>query len=103
MNPAMYYFCERPPATRFLTAGFLTNFSGGRPERQVAEDLAVPGAWDQFVQDVARTRPEIVIDDSGPAAAYRPARIPRFEEFLRANYREVSRDRHMIIYRRIAP
>ncbi|WTW97907.1 glycosyltransferase family 39 protein [Streptomycetaceae bacterium NBC_01309] len=103
MNPAMYYFSERPPATRFLTAGFLTNFSGGRPERQVGESLAVPGAWDQFAEDLMRTRPELVIDDSGPAAAYRPDRIPRFEEFLRANYREVARDRHMIIYRRVAP
>lgn len=102
MNPAMYYFSERPPATRFLTAGFLTNFSGGRPERQVTEDLAMPGAWDQFAEDVTRTRPELVIDDSGQAA-YRPDRIPRFEEFLKANYREVARDRHMIIYRRIAP
>lgn len=102
MNPALYYYSERPPATRFLTAGFLTNFAGGRPEKQVDEDLAVPGAWDQFTADLTRTRPELVIDDSGHAA-YRPARIPKFDEFLRENYREVSRNGHVIIYRRNAP
>ncbi|MCF2526290.1 ArnT family glycosyltransferase [Yinghuangia soli] len=102
MNPALYYYSERPPATRFLTAGFLTNFSGGRPEKLVTEELAVRGAWDQFAADLTRTRPELVIDDSGQAA-YRPDRIPKFDEFLRENYKEESRSGHVVIYRRITP
>ncbi|NUU22845.1 MAG: glycosyltransferase [Streptomycetaceae bacterium] len=102
MNPAFYFFADRPPATRFLTAGFLTNFSGGRPERQVAEAFAVPGAWAQFTDDLTRTRPELVIDDSGPAP-YRPARIPTFEKFLTDNYREVARSGDTVIYRRTTP
>jgi 4-amino-4-deoxy-L-arabinose transferase-like glycosyltransferase len=102
MNPAFYFFADRPPATRFLTAGFLTNFSGGRPEGQVAESQAMPGAWRQFTADIARTRPELVVDDSGPAP-YRPARIPTFEKFLADNYREVARTGDTVIYRRVTP
>lgn len=102
MNPAVYYFAERPPATRFLTAGFLTNFAGGRPDSQVGEAYAVPGSWAQFTEDLTRTRPELVIDDSGNAA-YRPERIPRFDQFLKAHYRELERQGSTVIYRRIDP
>lgn len=102
MNPAVYYFAERPPATRFLTAGFLTNFAGGRPDSQIGEAYAVPGSWAQFTEDLARTRPELVIDDSGNAA-YRPERIPRFDQFLKAHYRELERQGATVIYRRIDP
>ncbi|MDI2132180.1 glycosyltransferase [Yinghuangia seranimata] len=102
MNPTVYYYAERPPATRFLTAGFLTNFAGGRPPDQVGQSYAVPGAWAQFTADVTRTRPTLVVDDSGHAP-YRPERIPRFEEFLRTNYREVARSGSTVIYRRITP
>lgn len=102
MNPAFYFFADRPPASRFLTAGFLTNFSGGRPDRQVAESYAMPGAWDQFTEDLRRTRPTLVLDDSGPAS-YRPSRIPTFDEFLKHHYREVARTGDTVIYRRVTP
>ena len=43
MHPEAYWFADRTPASRYLTAGFLTNFSGGRNGVRVGERYAMDG------------------------------------------------------------
>ncbi|MFJ8824117.1 ArnT family glycosyltransferase [Streptomyces sp. NPDC102467] len=64
MHPETYWLADRQPATRFLTAGLLTNYSGGRDGPQVGEKYAVAGAWGAFRQEFAARAPRLVVDDS---------------------------------------
>jgi 4-amino-4-deoxy-L-arabinose transferase-like glycosyltransferase len=99
MNPQVYWYADRPPATRFLTAGFLTGFAGGRPADRVGERYAVPGAWPEFDADLAARPPAVVVDDSA-GAAYRPARVPRFAGLLSQHYRQAGTVDGAVLYRR---
>src|SRR5262249_12873586 len=62
--PQAYWASDRRPATRFLTAGFLTGSSGGRSSERVGMQYAVPGAWDDFRADLAAHPPQLVVDAS---------------------------------------
>ncbi|MGY0019380.1 ArnT family glycosyltransferase [Streptomyces sp. YJ-C3] len=64
IHPETYWMAGREPASRFLTAGLLTNYSGGRDGPQVGERYAVAGAWDVFREEFARRAPRLVVDDS---------------------------------------
>lgn len=101
MNPQVYWYADRPPATRFLTAGFLTGFAGGRPADRVGERYAVPGAWPRFEADLAARPPAVVVDDSA-GAAYRPARVPRFANLLSQRYRRGGVVDGAVVYVRAA-
>lgn len=89
MYPETYWVAGRAPATRFLTAGFLTNFSGGRGAARVGEAYAVPGTWNDFELDLAEHPPALIVDDSR-GAPYRPERIPRMNAILAAGYDRVA-------------
>jgi len=99
MYPETYWAADRAPATRFLTAGFLTNFSGGRGASRVGEAYAVPGTWNDFERDLAANPPTLVVDDSR-GAPYRPERIPRLNALLSADYERVAEVDGTVIYER---
>ncbi|MEU4096020.1 glycosyltransferase family 39 protein [Streptomyces sp. NPDC026673] len=81
MHPEQYWLAGRAPAGRFLTAGFLTNFSGGRGGARVGETYAVPGAWAAFRREFSAAPPAVVVDDSR-GAPYGPAHIPGLRRLL---------------------
>ncbi|MFD9098638.1 ArnT family glycosyltransferase [Streptomyces collinus] len=99
MHPETYWLAGRTPATRYLTAGLLTNYSGGRDGPQVGEAYAVRGAWPVFRAEMAAHAPTLVVDDSrgGP---YAPPHIPTLNHLLASHYEEVARVDGAILYAR---
>ncbi|GHH74401.1 ArnT family glycosyltransferase [Kitasatospora indigofera] len=100
MHPELYWLADRRPATRYLTAGFLTNFSGGKDGSQnVGEKYSVTDAWQTFDAELlANGLPEIVVDDSGPAP-YQPFLVPRIENLLDTHYEMVGVFTDTVVYR----
>jgi len=92
--PEVYWSSDRIPATRFVTTGFLTGHSGGRPPGQVSQDLAVPGAWKDFVDDLRAHPPALVLDTSPAnirnAALYPPEAFPQFANYLHQHYEKIA-------------
>ncbi|MBQ0986577.1 glycosyltransferase family 39 protein [Streptomyces sp. F63] len=98
MHPEQYWFAGRMPATRYLTAGLLTNYSGGREDgRQVGPRHGVPGSWPVFRRELAANPPEVIVDDSR-GKPYRPARVPDLRELLRERYEPVERVDGAVLY-----
>jgi hypothetical protein len=89
MNSEIYYMADREPATRFLTAGFLTNYAGGTPSNDVGEQFAVPGAWNEFIQDFNQHPPTLIVDDSDHEP-YAPRNLPVLDQILKQDYREIG-------------
>ena len=100
MHPELYWLSDRMPATRYLTAGFLTNFSGGKDgSENVGEDYSVTNAWQTFDKELSDNGlPEVVVDDSGPSP-YQPFRVPRIENLLETHYEMVSVFTDTVVYR----
>ncbi|MDH6135786.1 4-amino-4-deoxy-L-arabinose transferase-like glycosyltransferase [Kitasatospora sp. MAA4] len=99
MHPELYYLSDRKPVTRYLTAGFLTNFSGGKGTADVGEQYSVPDAWQTFDQEInAKGLPEIVVDDSGNAP-YQPTMVPVIENLLDSHYDVVGAFGDTMVYR----
>ncbi len=97
--PQAYWASDRRPATRFLTAGFLTGSSGGRSSARVGMEYAVNGAWDDFQADLAAHPPELIVDAS-LGTAYSVAQFPVFDAYLQANYQPVAAVDGAILYQR---
>lgn len=96
MHPEQYWFADRPPASRYLTAGFLTNYSGGRHSLvggrhavRVGERYAMDGAWDHFRAELADHPPRLVVDDSR-GKPYAISRTPTLRAYLRDHYQRVG-------------
>jgi 4-amino-4-deoxy-L-arabinose transferase-like glycosyltransferase len=85
MHPEDYWLADRRPATRYLTAGFLTNFSGGRHGVRTGEQYAVPGSWPRFLHDLRAHPPAVVVDDSR-GAPYAVSRTPTLRGYLAAHH-----------------
>jgi Dolichyl-phosphate-mannose-protein mannosyltransferase len=98
MHPEMYWLADRRPATRYLTAGLLTNFSGGRAGHGVGVDQGVAASWKVFDSEMARQLPELVVDDSGDQP-YAPQYIAPIRALLAAHYDRVGQDGTTVIYR----
>jgi hypothetical protein len=88
MHPEVYWLARRPPASRYLTAGLLTNFSGGGDVHRVGAAYAVPGAWRVLRREFAAAPPCVVADESA-ATPYRLADYPYLRDLLAHGYREV--------------
>ncbi|MER6677017.1 glycosyltransferase family 39 protein [Streptomyces sp. NPDC000983] len=88
MHPETYWLADRAPATRYLTAGLLTNYSGGRDGPQVGERYAMRGAWSTLRRELADRPPRLVVDDSR-GKPYAPDRI-RPLRLLLAGYEQVA-------------
>ncbi|WP_269856521.1 ArnT family glycosyltransferase [Streptomyces sp. RPT161] len=99
MHPEDYWLSGRAPASRYLTAGFLTNFSGGRGGARVGEEYAVPGAWRTFRQEMERRPPALIVDDSR-GQPYGPAHIPAFRHLLAGYHRTATADGAVLYVRR---
>jgi hypothetical protein len=97
--PQAYWASDRRPATRFITAGFLTGSSGGRSSSRVGMQYAVQGAWDEFESDLAAHPPELIIDAS-LGTAYSLQDFPVFESYVHANYDPVAFVDGVILYQR---
>ncbi|MEU2420847.1 glycosyltransferase family 39 protein [Streptomyces sp. NPDC007851] len=97
MHPETYWLAGRTPVTRYLTAGLLTNFSGGRDGPQVGEKYAVEGTWPVFRAELAARPPALVIDDSR-GKPYGPARVPALLRFLTARYEQAGEVDGAVLY-----
>ncbi|MET8832051.1 glycosyltransferase family 39 protein [Streptomyces sp. NPDC004610] len=100
MHPETYWLAHRTPATRYLTAGLLTNYSGGRDGPQVGEAYAVPGTLPVFRAELAAHAPALIVDDSR-GKPYAPHRVPTLRRLLTARYQEVERVDGAILYARL--
>ncbi|MCX4819988.1 glycosyltransferase family 39 protein [Streptomyces sp. NBC_01142] len=85
IHPETYWLADRPPASRYLTAGLLTNYSGGRNGPQVGEKHAVEGAWPVFSGEMRTHRPALIVDDSR-GKPFAPERIPTLRRLLAGHY-----------------
>ncbi|MFZ3567544.1 ArnT family glycosyltransferase [Streptomyces sp. BH097] len=99
MHPETYWLSHRTPATRFLTAGLLTNYSGGRDGGKVGERYGVPGGWPTFRTEVRHRPPAVIVDDSR-GEAYGPGRVGSLRRILEG-YREVARVDGAVVYERV--
>ncbi|MFD5537871.1 ArnT family glycosyltransferase [Streptomyces sp. NPDC127079] len=97
IHPETYWLAGRAPATRYLTAGLLTNFSGGRDGPQVGEKYAVAGTWPVFRAELAARPPTLVIDDSR-GKPYAPDRIPSLRRLLTADYEPAGEVDGAVLY-----
>ncbi|MFI5805875.1 ArnT family glycosyltransferase [Streptomyces sp. NPDC051561] len=86
MHPETYWLADRTPASRYLTAGLLTNFSGGRGDgAAVGEPYGVEGSWDHFRAELAAHPPALIVDDSR-GKPYTPDRLPTLRKVLERDY-----------------
>ncbi|MBZ4317893.1 ArnT family glycosyltransferase [Streptomyces huiliensis] len=99
MHPEQYWFAGRPPAGRFLTAGLLTNYSGGRDASAVGEAYGVPGGWPVLRRELRARPPALVVDDSR-GRPYAVARVPTLRAFLRGGYARVGSVEGAVLYAR---
>ncbi len=97
MHPEDYWLADRRPATRYLTAGFLTNFSGGRHGIHTGEQYAVPGSWPRFLHDLATHPPAVVVDDSR-GAPYAVSRTPTLRDYLAVHYTRTATIDGAVLY-----
>jgi len=91
--PQLYWAADREPATRFLTAGFLTGFGGGRSSQHVGPQYAVDGAWEDFERDLAAHPPALIVDASAKTPKgelFSIDRFPEFQSYLTAHYTPVG-------------
>jgi hypothetical protein len=94
----MYWLADRAPASRYLTAGLLTNYSGGRDPKSVGVAHGVDDAWKIFDAEMAKHLPTIIVDDSG-SAPYSPRYIAPMRALLAAHYERVGSDGTAVFYR----
>jgi len=91
---ALYYLSERRPATRFPYVTYLVGAVEGTPSWwspfHPSRPLEIPRAWDLFFEDLERHPPALFIDTAQPGYfgfyKFPPARYPRLQAFLDANY-----------------
>ncbi|MFD7296206.1 ArnT family glycosyltransferase [Streptomyces sp. NPDC059897] len=98
MHPETYWLSHRTPASRFLTAGLLTNYSGGRDGGKVGERYGVPGGWPTFRAELRGRPPAVIVDDSR-GEGYGPGRVGSLRRIL-GGYREVGRVDGAVVYER---
>ncbi|MEU3984514.1 hypothetical protein AB0F77_31320 [Streptomyces sp. NPDC026672] len=99
MHPEVYWLAGRQPASRYLTAGLLTNFSGGGNVHRVGAAYAVPGAWQVLRHELAAHPPCLLVDDSA-GTPYPLADYPQLRGLLAHGFREKAVVHGARIYRR---
>ncbi|MFJ8536103.1 ArnT family glycosyltransferase [Streptomyces sp. NPDC093591] len=97
IHPETYWLADRRPASRYLTAGLLTNYSGGRDGPQVGERYAVDGAWAVFREEMTERAPALVVDDSR-GKPYGPRGVPGLRRLLAAGYEEAGMVEGAVLY-----
>ncbi|GAA3486164.1 glycosyltransferase family 39 protein [Streptomyces cremeus] len=99
MHPETYWLADRAPASRYLTAGLLTNFSGGRDGSLVGERYGVEGSWPVLRRELAERRPPLIVDDSR-GKPYGPDRMPTLRSILAEEYVRVATVDGAVLYAR---
>ncbi|MGV2917888.1 ArnT family glycosyltransferase [Streptomyces alfalfae] len=102
IHPETYWLADRAPATRYLTAGLLTNYSGGRDGPRVGEKYAVRGAWTVFREELRRHPPALIVDDSR-GKPYGPDRVPSLGRVLAEGYRVAGRVDGAVVHTWVGP
>ncbi|MEU7109601.1 glycosyltransferase family 39 protein [Streptomyces sp. NPDC046215] len=97
MHPEQYWFADRAPASRFLTAGLLTNYSGGRGPSRVGEGYGVPGSWPAFRRELRLRPPALIVDDSR-GKPYAPSRVASLRVILDRGYVRVGAVDGAVLY-----
>ncbi|MFI6013433.1 glycosyltransferase family 39 protein [Streptomyces sp. NPDC051243] len=97
IHPETYWLAGRRPASRYLTAGLLTNYSGGRDGPRVGERYAVDGAWAVFRAEMTERAPTLVVDDS-QGKPYGPERVPGLRRLLAEGYEEAGVVEGAVLY-----
>ncbi|MFD5103406.1 ArnT family glycosyltransferase [Streptomyces albidochromogenes] len=97
MHPEAYWLADRKPASRYLTAGLLTNYSGGRNGPQVGEKYAMAGAWPLFRAEMAARPPALIVDDSR-GKPFAPERVPTLRRLLAGGYEELTTVDGAVLY-----
>lgn len=97
--PQLYLAAERPPATRFLTVGFLTGYSGGRANNRISTRYAVDGAWQQLWEDLAAHPPAVIVDES-KGTPFPLERFPAMQRYVMSRYHAVSVVDGAVVYAR---
>ncbi|MFD0328624.1 glycosyltransferase family 39 protein [Streptacidiphilus monticola] len=98
MHPEIYWLADRIPGTRYLTAGLLTNFAGGRDGKGVGVDRGMADSWATFEAEMKERLPEVFVDYSD-GAPYAPQNIAPIRQLLADHYTLVGRDGDAVIYR----
>ncbi|MEU3301538.1 glycosyltransferase family 39 protein [Streptomyces sp. NPDC006678] len=88
MHPETYWLADRDPASRYLTAGLLTNYSGGRDGPQVGERYGMAGTWPVLVRELHGSPPALIVDDSR-GKPYAAERLPTLRRLLARYYRQL--------------
>jgi hypothetical protein len=107
-SPEIYLYARRRMATRYMSVNYQTgrvwgtpaNDVGGRPDRE-----NVPAqTWDHLMADLARNRPEVIIDAAAGKLAKMDgepiARHPRMATFVDRFYRLEATVLGVPLYRR---
>lgn len=97
IHPEAYWLADRAPATRYLTAGLLTNYSGGRNGPQVGEKYAMAGAWPVFRGEMAVRPPLLIVDDSR-GKPFAPERVPTLRRLLEGKYEHLTTVDGAVLY-----
>ncbi|MCI0386690.1 glycosyltransferase family 39 protein [Streptomyces sp. CNQ085] len=97
MHPEGYWLADRRPASRYLTAGLLTNFSGGRDGPRVGQRYGIEGGWHTFRAELSEDPPKVIVDDSR-GRPYEPSRMPTLRYLLAAHYERAERVDGAVVY-----
>ena len=104
-EPALFWASDRLPASRVVTTGFLTGHTPVRPPGHESMDRAIPGLWDQVMDDLHKHPPELILSsqpwDPEPGAAYPISKFPPMADFISENYVLVDEVNGLDVYRRI--
>lgn len=109
--PEVNYHARRFNSSRFPSANFLTGlipWTNLDPDRDTSYAV-VPGAWDQFWEDMERRPPAVFVDTviNRGYAKYPLAQRARLWAYLQAHYLEIESDavrpRGFRLYRRVGP
>ncbi|MBT2491404.1 glycosyltransferase family 39 protein [Streptomyces sp. ISL-96] len=97
IHPEAYWLADRAPASRYLTAGLLTNYSGGRNGPQVGEKYAMAGSWAVFRSEMVAGPPALIVDDSR-GKPFAPERVPTLRRLLAGGYEELTTVDGAVLY-----
>jgi len=102
-SPRIYLDAQRLPASRFITSFALTGyiFGPGVPGVDTRHRI-VPGAWDQFADDMAARPAAFIVEVRSHRAVHYPIeQFPMLSRLLAEHYRAVAHVAEGVIYRRM--
>jgi hypothetical protein len=101
MRPEIYSYANRLPGTRFLTPGFVFNYSSIVDTHYVATKYGIKNGEKILLEDIRSSKPKIIVDycNSKDNEICSLQLIPGVREILK-NYRVIAIVEDAIIYER---